>query len=197
MSVSLPSDPYFVSCTPRLVSSGNDLTSPVGQAVQRIFRLGDKFAADIVMPPMVRATADKWFSKLMQGMRSTVVFDWPLPDAGVGTPGAPLVNGAGQIGTSLTLDGFTALYPIKDGQFFSIVQSGRRYLHMVTADVTASGDGQATVSFLPMLRISPSDNAVVEFAQPKIEGLIQADDLRFPIGVDHIVALTFSITEQV
>ncbi|HTN39755.1 MAG TPA: hypothetical protein VLZ84_01300, partial [Asticcacaulis sp.] len=154
------------------------------------------FAADIVMPPMPKATADKWFSKLMQGVRDTVVFDWPLPDAGVGNPGAPLVKGAGQIGTSLIIDGFNALYPVKDGQFFSLIQNGRRYLHMATADVTASAGGQATVSFLPMLRVTPSDNAVVEFAQPKIEGLIQADDVRAPLGVDHIVTYAFSIEEQ-
>lgn len=196
MSIALPSDPYFVSCTPRVVASGNDLTSPVGQVVQRILRLGDKFAADIIMPPMTGATADKWFSKLMQGARSTVVFDWPLPDDGVGIPGAPLVKGAAQVGTSLIIDGLTPGYTLKDGQFFSIIQAGRRYLHMATADVVASGAGQFTVSFLPMLRVSPSDNAVVEIAQPKIEGLINTDDLTKPTGVDHFVSYVFSITEQ-
>jgi len=196
MSIILPGAPSFVSCTPRLISSSNDLKSPVGNIKQRILRLGDMFAADIVMPPMPKATADKWFSKLMQGARSTVVFDWPLPDAGVGNPGTPLVKGAGQTGVLLVIDGFTAGYQIKDGQFFSLIQGGRRYLHMATADVTASGAGQATVSFLPMLRVSPSDNAVVEFAAPKIEGLIQADDVRAPLAVDHIVNLAFSIEEQ-
>jgi len=132
----------------------------------------------------------------MQGARDTVAFDWPLPDAGVGSPGAPLVKGAGQTGTSLVIDGFNVGYAIKDGQFFSLIQGGRRYLHMATADATASGAGEATVSFLPMLRVSPSDNAVVEFAQPKIEGLIQTDDVKAPLSIDHTVSLTFSIEEQ-
>ncbi|ESQ83258.1 hypothetical protein AEAC466_13480 [Asticcacaulis sp. AC466] len=196
MSVTLPSWPSPQQFTPRLIGYGNDLTPPLGGDIQRIVRLGDRWAVEVTLAPQYREDAEIWLSRLAQGTRDSVIYDWPQREGGVGTPGTPVVNGAGQSGNSLSLDGLTPGYVIGEGQFFSVIVSGRRYLHMATAAVTVNGAGQAVVPILPLLRVTPPDNAVVEIAQPKIEGLIQKDDVTLPMGATGIIILKFSITEQ-
>ena len=49
------------------------------------------------------------------------------------------------------------------GDLFSL----GNYLHMLTADVTADGSGNATLVFEPTLRTSPSNNAALDISTPR------------------------------
>jgi hypothetical protein len=197
MSVLLPTSPQPAKLTRRPVSYGNDLTPPLGGDVQRLVRLGDRWAMDAEMPAMTEADADLWEAALLLGLSDSVVLNIPLPKAGVGSPGAPLVNGAGQAGLTLAVKGLAASYPIKVGQWLSLVVSGRRYLHRATAAVAATSGGLATVSIWPMLRVSPANGDTVEIAQPKIEGLIPRDQISAMLDLGHIATgLKFTLTEQ-
>lgn len=197
MTIALPASPYPAMFTPRRVSYSNDLTSPLGGDTQRLLRLGSRWAVDVVLPQMTRADAEYWLGPLIAAERDTALLNWKQPPAGVGTPGAPVVNGAGQTGATLNLSGLTPGYNLNIGQFFSFVTGGRRYVQMVTSLSVADGSGHAAASVWPLLRVSPADGDTVEISQPKIEGLISNFD-SFPIDVwnAEVVNLKFTITEQ-
>lgn len=72
--------------------------------------------------------------------------------------GTVLVNGAGQTGSSLVVDGLTSTP--KTGDTFSI--AGVSLIYTVTADATVTSGG-ATLAINPALASSPADNAAITF----------------------------------
>lgn len=77
--------------------------------------------------------------------------------------GELFVDGAGQLGTELDLDGADASESVfKVGEYFSV--NGE--LKIVTADASSNASGQVTVSFEPALRQSPPDNDSVNISTP-------------------------------
>ncbi len=72
--------------------------------------------------------------------------------------GTVLVNGAGQTGSSLAVDGLTG--KPKTGDTFSI--AGVELIYTVTADATVTSGG-ATLAISPALASSPADNAAITF----------------------------------
>lgn len=76
----------------------------------------------------------------------------------INTPsyGTVLVNGAGQTGTSLVVDGLTDAP--KNGDTFTI--AGVAKIYTVTADATVTSGG-ATLTINPALASSPADNAAI------------------------------------
>lgn len=193
MGVSLPSSPAPAKITPRPARVGFDLGDTV---VQRINRMGDRFAFDIAMPKMERAEGEVWVSRLLSSFGSSAVMDYPQPYGGRGDAGAPLVNGAGQAGMILNVDGVTPDFVFPEGPLFSLFTGGRRYCHVITGTPAANASGQAALTFWPMLRVSPANNAVIEYAQPKIEGLIGGDQGSWTIDVAQHIGLVFTITES-
>lgn len=71
----------------------------------------------------------------------------------------------------------------------------QRFLYCARADVTASGAGEAAVLLGTLLRRPPSDNAVVELAQPMIEGFVR-DLGEWTVGVERLVSLQFTVRER-
>lgn len=82
--------------------------------------------------------------------------------------GSPLINGAGQSGAALATDGWSAsAQAMLAGDWLSYTDTlGRRRLHMVTADATANGSGQATLAITPAIRRAGADNAAIDVAAP-------------------------------
>lgn len=165
---------------PRLRDWGGALTPPMGGAVQRIDRLGTRWGIEVTIPVM-RTEPDgrKWASLLVQAKLAGALMRFRQDGFRIGQPalaGNPRVNGAGQTGMVLAVDGLRPGYAVRDGQFFSLVSGGRRYLHMATADVLVGPSGAINLPILPMLRISPADNDECEFAQPKIQGELQGNE---------------------
>jgi hypothetical protein len=85
--------------------------------------------------------------------------------------GTPLVNGAAQTGSSLVTDGWTAAATINAGTVFTIagvyaihpeIKTAMPYLQqfVVTADATANGSGQATLSISPSITTSGARQTV-------------------------------------
>ena len=80
-------------------------------------------------------------------------------------PSNGAVNGSGQIGTIINVDGFSASATIlKPGDLFQI----ETQLYMVLLDVVTNASGQATICFEPAIRISPANNAIVITTRPKM-----------------------------
>ena len=172
---SLPSTPAFQASRFGLRANSAAFASPLTQTVQTQSFLGDRWYASYTLPPMLRAKAEPWLMLLAKlGGRAGRFYGYD-PDAKTprGTwAGTVLVNGGSQTGTSLILDGFTAGATVKIGDYFEV--NGE--LKKITADGTADGSGNLTVSFTPSLRASPADNAAVTSTNPTCTMMLIDDD---------------------
>lgn len=195
MSVTLPTSPSPRSITPRLITARGELRSTFGGSVQRINRLGSRWAFDVEMPPMSHADALLWVGLLTEA--DTCIMNLPEPGITIGAPGTPLVNGASQTGSSLITDAWSASYAIPMGKWVSVSVSSLVYLYQVTAAVTASAPGAATLAIRPMLRASPADNAALNINPATVEGFVSVPDGAFGISVNRLVeGLTFTLEER-
>jgi hypothetical protein len=175
MSVTaLPLNPGPIALAWSLVDFGNTQQGPLGGAAQRINRLGGRWRCEVTLPPMPPALAREWAASLNRGLRTGV--SWRIRQVGTptGIPGAVLVNGGSQAGNALIVDGGTAGYVAKVGQWASILTGGQRYLYQLAATTQLSGTGTGTLQLEPALRVEPADNDPVELGAPLIEGLIAA-----------------------
>lgn len=197
MSILLPSKPAVQTADPYLMDFGSVIRPPMGGPDQRFNRLGNRFGIDVVLPS---ARSDRegriYVSRLMQALTEGALFAF-VQDLDVGAPGASIaVNGAGQQGSTLNLKGFPSGYTVLEGQFFSIIYAGRRFLHYATADTAAAANGTMALPIGPMLRISPNDAAVCEFAMPMIEGfLANAQQLKWQLQTAPYADIKFTIEE--
>lgn len=194
MSILLPQPRLPNKAVPRLIDKGAVMPGAVDQ---RLNRLGNRYALDISYPrlrpePDGRVLA----SRVKQAVTQGALFAFPQPGLAIGTPGAPVVNGGGQAGSILALRGFAAGYAVREGQFFSIIHAGRRYLHAAGTDAVAAGDGALALAIVPMLRIVPVDGATCEFAQPYIEGFIPGAAAEIEQTIAKSMLPTITITER-
>ncbi len=195
MAITLGALPRLTTYSMRVVSAANDLRPAFGGPVQRLARKGSRFALDVTVPAMsATGCGIALIADLVRGETETVIL--PVPDyVPGGLYGTPLVNGAGQLGSSLVVDGLPANAVVAKGKFLSVIIGGRRYLHMVTAQTTANGSGQATLPIWPMLRVATTDNAVVELATPMIEGFV-APGQDWSISRLRAVGVDFTVEER-
>lgn len=91
--------------------------------------------------------------------------------------GTPLVNGAGQSGSSLITDGWpNTTTVLKAGDYLHFDAGGRRELKIVTSDATSNGAGQATLAIKPAIRVAPADNGALDVATPTCVMALAQDD---------------------
>ncbi len=179
----------------RLVPDPAESVSSFGTNRQRFVRLGRHWRFDVQLHAMVQAKALEW--SVLDADTDTMV--WTIPQDGLQAAGdgMPLVDGAGQLGSTLNVDGLTVGYVIKPGAFISIITSSRRYVYQVTAEATASGVGEAALSIQPPLRVTPNNNDTVEIAAPKVEGLARWSGMTRHRRVGNLVrGLSFTIEER-
>lgn len=191
--LTLPTDPGPATMSIGIVSAKNTLTPAFGGDEQELLRKGTRYALTYRMPPMRYVDAMDWIDLMAEG--DTVAMQVYQPGFATGSPGTPLVKGAGQAGTSLLIDGLTPSYVIRKGQFLSILTGGQRFLYLCRSEVIASSSGEATVALRTMLRRPPVDNAVVEIAQPMIEGFVR-DMGEWLVGTDGLVSIGFTVRER-
>ena len=182
MPITLPSSPGLRTAKPRLIDWGGRLTPILGGPVQSPMRLGTRFSLEFTLPPMPSDPDGRmWAARLAQAKLSGVVAPFIQDGFTPGSPGAPVADGANQSGMALAIRGGLSGYRFREGQFFSLVHAGRRYLHMVTARVDVGSDGKATLPILPMLRVLTSDADVLEVAKPQIQGSLIGDELAWDV----------------
>ena len=167
----------------------------LGGPMQRVDRTGSRGSLDVVLPPMRYVDGMPWCQRLKRGKKERVVMPFPQPGLVIGNPGAPVVNGAVAGGTSLPIRGLTSGYQIREGQYFSIVHGGRRYLYSADAAATASGAGTATLTISPMLRTALGDGDTIEIAAPMIEGILAGDETSWNVNTAFHVGLAFTVVE--
>ncbi len=165
MPLTMPAAPGFLSSPFKLETNTQRFESPLTKNVQRVLLSGARWTCTYTLPAMNRADMANWQVFLMQlegGVNTFYGFD---PDgrtprgAAATNPGTPLVNGAGQTGSSLIIDGAPANVTgwLLPGDYITV---GTQMV-MVTAPVNTDGSGNATIPFKPALRGSPANNAPV------------------------------------
>lgn len=153
------------------VTNTQTFSSPLAASEQQAELPGARFVATLTYTNLKAATQRPLMSLLakLRGAagRCYLPIAPAFPRQGLGG-GTPLVNGFGQTGRTLVIDGATPNVTgwLKDGDYFHVDAGGLRELHILTVDVDTNGSGQATLTFEPPLRNSPADNAAVEIDNP-------------------------------
>ena len=178
---------------PGFIDFGSWQRPYTGAEVTRIDRPGGKFKMGVMLPPLDdgRAMVTRLIRAKQEGARISI----PLLGKSQGIPGTPLVDGAGQSGTTLNIKGLTAGYTAKEGYWFNVIQAGRYYLHKITATASADATGDLAASIFPALRVALSDSATVVLDDPKIEGLIDGNEQAWDISSDLHTSIEFTIEE--
>lgn len=198
MAVALPTSPQAVDASPRFLFAGGEQRAPFGGATIQIEWLGSRFALDVSLPPMTAAVGRVWVSRLIRGLADgSVTLAWPQPDFTPGGNANAAVKTAVSGGTTLALKGLAAsTQQLREGQFFSIIHGGQRYLHFVAqSDVTADGSGERTITIEPPLRTPVSVNDVVELGTPTIQGMLVGNERTWTIDLALTYGVEFSIEE--
>jgi hypothetical protein len=194
--IELPNDPAPNGVQPSLLDYGMILRPGSGAAVLRVDRKGSRYKAVISFPPMLPSVSRVFIARLLKAKREGLRIPYPLIDVPQGSPGSPVVDGAGQSGTTLALRGLTPGYAAKEGYWLSIEDAdGQHYLHNVSETARADGSGAATLDITPELRAPFLDGATVHLAKPMIEGFVDGNEWSWAIPVNKLIAIEFPLEE--
>lgn len=126
----------------------------------------ERWAADINLPPMLRADAEPWIAWLLSldGPIGTFLMGDPNGAAprGLGT-GVPQVDGTGQSGKELAIKtglGVTANW-LRAGDWVQVGSTTSARLYKNLRDVSLSASGRAVLDIRPKLRAATVDGEAV------------------------------------
>lgn len=193
-TITFPSSPKPSTMSWRLVQPAQQNISQWTGARQVLASGRGWWECTLALPPIVGESAvNSW--RAFIGLARGVTNDFRVPVnelAQSSSTATPLINGASQTGRSLNTDGWpnstTILYA---GQFVTI---GDQLLQL-TADVTSNGSGQATISFEPAIRVSPADNAAIEFKNPYAL-MYFLEDPGYSVEPGLVYSMSFNLRES-
>jgi hypothetical protein len=180
-----------------LVDYGGWQRGGLGGPATRIDRLGSHYRIRFVLPPLPEPLGRRTVSRLIRAQRLGMRVALPLIGFDPGLPGAPVVDGNGQSGTSLAVAGFHASYGVREGQWVTHVRGDDRLLYNSAANVEANGAGEATVTLEPMLRMEPVDGDELLFARPEIQGLVTGEERAWRASINRTVEIEFEVEEVI
>jgi len=193
--IALPTVRNPQSATPRPVSSGAWQTPIAGGDESWLGRTGDRFAMDVELPQLLPdPDALQWIAALVDSVGQIVSMPFTQM-IDVGSPGAAVVDTAGQLGSTLKIRGATSGYTIRRGQFLNADDGSYVSLHMCTADTVIGSDGKATVPIKFPLRHSPADGASVRLAAPIIMGKLLGSEKGWTWQRFKARGIQFSVAE--
>lgn len=191
-SVYFPTDIVPTKAEAEFIDFSATLSPPSGGPEQRLLRAG-RWQVTYQYPPLTPDQARRAVARLVQGKQYGIIVPFYRPGITQAGGGAVAVNGGGQTGSLLTIDGIVGASDLFEGWFASVVTGGRRFLYMINAYSSVAG-GAAMMPVFPMLRRSPADNDVVELADPKIEGFVTSQ-ARWSIESAVEYGLSFTVRE--
>lgn len=170
-----------------------------GASAIRIDRAGSHYRIAVSHPPY-RSQDDGRVvvSRLIRAKRQGLRIPYPLLSVDQGECGSSVVvDGAGQAGALLAIRGLNRGAVVREGYWLSIeAGTGQHYLHNVGAGVMADGDGRAVLDVSDTnLRFPFADGDRVHLIRPMIEGVIDGDEQRWSLSVEHNVAIEYVIEE--
>lgn len=176
-SITMPSYPAFRASNFYLKRNTRIFESPLNRSVQRLILPGDRWEAVYQLPKMRRQDALAWvvFFNQLRGSVNT----FPAYDPEGRTPqgsasGSPTVDGGSQTGYTLDTSNWpTSTTILRAGDYVSFGSE----LKMITSDIASDGSGNATLSFEPAIRTSPSNGSAVTYQNTTVEMIITDDDI--------------------
>jgi hypothetical protein len=183
-AIELPTRPGIKNATPRLIDWGGRLVPILGGPVQTINRLGTRWSLEFRLPPVPSEPYGReWAGKLAQAKLDGALARFIQDGFSAGSPGTPVVDGAGQTGMTLAIRSGRANYTYRYGQFLSVWHD-RWYLYMITAPTRLDASGAGELPLFPMLRRIHSDADPLEVARPYIQGSLIGDERAWDITDD-------------
>lgn len=173
---------------------------------QQVYRhQGSGWEADVTLPAMKREQAEEWVSFLLRlrGQYGTFL----LGDPNGGTPrgsastnaGTPVVDGAGQTGDELNIDGLPVSVTgyLKVGDYIQLGSGATATLHKVLEDVDTDGTGSATLNLFPRVRTAPADGAVVTVVDCKGAFRLATNETSWDINTASVYGISFGAVEAI
>ena len=162
----LPTNIGFAQVTLRAVNQTSMTMSPFTYKQQIYNHSGQRWEAECQVPPLKRDDAEEWIAWLLSlnGRAGSFLMGDPLGDTARGTlGGTPVVNGADQVGGSLSIDGCSNNITnwLKAGDYLQLGSGSTATLHKVLQNVNTDGSGQASLDLWPYMRTAPVDGSIV------------------------------------
>lgn len=175
--------PTFARAVPRnfdwsLVPNTQSFQSPLSGAVQTVEMPGARWKASFLLEDLIdqdAATLQAFLVQLRGRAGRFYLYNFARQSPRGTLSGTPLVNGAGQTGNTLAIDGCTVGATLLAGDYFGV--NGE--LKMAVAAATANGAGQMSVSFEPPLRAAPADNAPLTLQRPPATFMLANDETKW------------------
>lgn len=198
----LPTATGFQSISIRQAQRVRLTDSPFTFVQQVLSYAGQRWEADITLPPMKHTAAREWIAFLSQlhGPTHTFTMGDPLGATAAGEAGGtPLVAGASQTGATLNVDGCTVSQTdwLKAGDYIQLGTGADARLHMVTADVDTDGTGAATLTLWPDITTAPSDNDSVIVSDTVGAWRLASSTIGWDANEASVYGLTFSAVSVV
>ena len=168
-----PTDSQFT-----LISNTRTFVSPITGYTQTVARKGSRWKVSLNFRNLdgdSRAELQAFLVKLDGQTHRFTLHDHAYTRRGTGNnTGAPAVNGASQLGSSLILNNATASVTnwLRAGDYLGV----NNQLFMVTDDCNSDGSGGVTVNIKPPIRTSPADTATVDISAPITGVFMLAND---------------------
>jgi len=178
-------------------------TSPFNLKQQVFRHPGQRWEADVTLPPLQRADAELWASFLLRlrGQQGTFLLGDPANATPRGTasatPGTPVVNGASQTGDELNIDGLPTSETgyLKAGDYIQLGSGATATLHKVLEDVDSNASGEATLNLWPQVRTAPADNAAVTVSNAQGNFRLASNETMWDINSATLYGITFGAVE--
>lgn len=181
---------------PALIDFGGVQRPSSGAAALRLNRPGNRYRCAFSIPPtQMNGHGRVIVSRLIRAKSEGLRLPFELTGVSQGSPGQPVVDGAGQAGMTLSVRGLTPHYTAREGYWMSVVTAGQHYLHNIAGNVSAGDSGRAALPLSEMLRTPFPDGATIHLGKPMIEGLVVGDEQVWSISLAHHLSIEFEIEE--
>lgn len=200
--LTLPSHTGLANITLRAVNQTAMSMSPFTYKQQIHNHAGQRWEAEVQLPAMQRAEAEQWLAWLLSlnGRAGTFLMGDPLgatPRGALG--GTPLVNGASQTGSTISIDGCTPSVTgwLKAGDYIQLGSASTATLHKVLQDANSNGSGQVTLDIWPSIRTAPADGSTVVTSNCVGRFRLNSGEQDWSISTASIYGITFAAVEAI
>lgn len=193
--ITFPSDLIPSELEWGLQSNVQTFSSPLSGSVQTLRLPGERWVFTFTYAALIDSQTAR-LSAFMSAARGgaerfKVSNPMRLRPTGAGG-GTPIVSGAGQTGAALNTSGWpNSTLVLKVGDFFEV--NGE--LKVVTADVTSSGTGTATIAFEPPLRAAPADATSIITTNPAATFRLVESESRWRYMQGFVSSFTINAVE--
>ena len=198
MSGTFPTSPAFNSLSIGSVQPSFISRSISGRRQARQTH-GQYFKMTATFPPMTRAqfAPINAFVIKQRGQYESFQVVPPVVNAGLGSPaGTPLVNGADQTGRTIVTDGWSNSITIfKAGDYLKFANHDKVYT--VTADVSSSGAGAATIAIEPALITSPATDSAITYTSVPFTVALTSRVQEFSTGTTGLFEFEIDLEEVI